>query len=230
MTEEETAKFRALGRYNVIMQQAWKRLDKCMESDRQGNYRQDGRYPFIAFSTTQFISQLSIANKIRTDVYKSTYRGSFLDVGCGIGTKLLIAAEIMDPFGVEINKKYIIVARRLVGKNKVTLADALTYDGYRNHDVLYFYRPMSDYPKQRDLETKIAKDAKPGAIILANMSTLNYADYALLGVHKVEEYDHGHSKILVKDTEEQASKCNLVARAYANTVSPETYINDGFYP
>ena len=45
----------------------------------------------------------------------------------------------------------------------------MTYAEYNQFDILYFYCPLCKSDLEMELEKKIATDAKPGAIVLANL-------------------------------------------------------------
>ena len=50
----------------------------------------------------------------------------------------------------------------------VTEGDVLHYSGYGEFDAIYYYGPFKDEVLQEQFELKVEKDAKPGAIIVAN--------------------------------------------------------------
>ena len=100
----------------------------------------------------------------------------FIDVGCGGGMKVLMAAqyfEIAD--GLEYDPAYAAAAERLfqhVGGRtcRAISGDGLTFDAYGDYDVIYFYRPMQDEAALRRLEERIVGDARPGTILIAPYS------------------------------------------------------------
>lgn len=97
----------------------------------------------------------------------------FLDVGCGGGIKVLLAAEFFPcADGLEYDAGYAATARRVLDRagrvpSQVILADALTFDGYGDYDVLYFYQPMKSPEGLIALEQRIARCARPGTILIA---------------------------------------------------------------
>ena len=162
-----------------------------LTQEEQDARAKTGAFPYIPLQLAPFLEQLfkarSILNPDWVSQRYSTYpRPSFIDVGCGIGTKVLIAKQFcLDYYGIEINKKYVEVARKLLGDYKKTIlqGDARKHD-YSPYDIIYFYCPMrvmykkdkkgnySSEPDNRNevaLEQHIITTAKVGAIILANV-------------------------------------------------------------
>lgn len=117
----------------------------------------DLRYhPNASFSAIRFISNLRMIQKL------SGVGTRFLDVGCGLGSKVWIAQALgFEAHGLEINPKYAKIASECAGTNRIVCHDGITFPGYDNFDVIYFYNPMPT----NELETAILKNAKKGAII-----------------------------------------------------------------
>lgn len=126
---------------------------------------------------------------------------SFLDVGCGLGLKVLAAQEFFSQTtGIELDARRAAVARRLVrlaarnraraqetatpwvtgtlpaARAQIEVADALTWEGYGAFDVIYAYRPIFDADLMTQLDHRMIERAKPGALILAP-----YGDFATRG-------------------------------------------------
>jgi trans-aconitate methyltransferase len=97
----------------------------------------------------------------------------FLDVGCGGGVKVLMAARYFEVCeGLEYDPAYAEAAGRMletVGAStcSVMQADGLTFDGYAEYDVIYFFRPMQEAEPMQRLEARIAETARPGTILIA---------------------------------------------------------------
>lgn len=136
-----------------------------------------GQYPYIALPTRYFTEQLEI---VRDLLRKEPQRPmKFIDVGCGIGTKLVIAKYVcpeIEVHGIEITDKYVSFAKKLLkGYNNgpryavVHKRDALRYN-YAGYDIIYFYCPLSDPKLETRLENRIVQTATKGAYILANSS------------------------------------------------------------
>ena len=107
----------------------------------------------------------------------------FLDVGSGIGTKLMLASVLFDAHGIELFDEYIYQSE-LLGCKNVIKADALKFDGYGEFDFLYFYRPFRSDQVQKEFESRLAEKMRPGAL-LAPMHTLTDWSY---GYEQVSQY------------------------------------------
>ncbi len=90
----------------------------------------------------------------------------FLEVGAGVGTRMLLAREIfgLSVQGIERVPEYVKQAQEL-GLD-VLWQDALTFQGYDSYDIIWFNRPFRDRDLQVQLEQKIWADAKPGTVII----------------------------------------------------------------
>jgi SAM-dependent methyltransferase len=116
---------------------------------------------------------------------------SFLDVGCGLGLKLLAAQEVFGRLtGVEIDaatarraKALLAAARRnrtqaeatltpwLTGtlphtRTQIHFGNALNFPDYGNFDVIYAYRPIANTAQRHLLEHRIVAQARPGALLI----------------------------------------------------------------
>lgn len=91
----------------------------------------------------------------------------FVDIGCGIGDKLMLMHEVIKGIpnltGIEYNLSTARKAREVLkDKAKIIRKDAfkLTYEGY---DLLYMYCPIMNVNKMADLYTHIASTMHVGA-------------------------------------------------------------------
>lgn len=130
-----------------------------------------GEFPYISLRPQDFIEQyMLVMGKVINGSYGTSRRVKFVDVGCGIGSKLILANDLslgVDLVGIEIETSYAEVARKLVPSADIRCQDAMTVD-YSEFDVIYFYCPFRDLKKERALEEHIVNTAKSGAYILAN--------------------------------------------------------------
>lgn len=86
----------------------------------------------------------------------------FLDVGCGIGTKLLIAHFLgWRVAGVELHAPYAEIARKLVPEASIITGDAFQHADFQA-DLLYMYRPRISDEGEAELEAHIASFLRPG--------------------------------------------------------------------
>ncbi len=96
-------------------------------------------------------------------------RQTFLDVGCGIGTKCLVAAQYgLAASGVERVSAYAAAAREL--GVSVTVADARTWDGYGDYGLVYLNHPLicgEGCNDEAALERRVQDMMSPGAILLS---------------------------------------------------------------
>jgi SAM-dependent methyltransferase len=91
---------------------------------------------------------------------------SFLEIGCGVGTRMLLAREIygLDVHGFDRVPEYVAQARGFGLSAEV--ADALEYGDYGKFDLLWFNRPFADRALQRKLEVTVWEAMKPGAVVI----------------------------------------------------------------
>ena len=97
----------------------------------------DGRYGFVPYKIDDFIELLAEAWLLQPSGDKK-----FLDVGAGIGTKVLLADVLFDSNGIEIDPFYVDMAHRL--GVKVDEQNALEFQGYSDYDFIYFFVPIKD--------------------------------------------------------------------------------------
>ena len=97
----------------------------------------------------------------------------FVDVGCGGGMKVLLAAEFFDQSdGFDFDPVYVEAAQSALSnidlpRCNTFSGDALKFDDYAKYDVIYFYQPMSDRVLIAEMEARIANTARPGTILIA---------------------------------------------------------------
>lgn len=135
-----------------------------------------GHWDYVAYDIDNFLNHMEEAYELL-----GSHEGKkFIDVGCGVGTKVHLASMYFDSYGIELHKPYVKAARKLNRPKKffkygryevqdktqrIFEQDALTFD-YSTYDVIYFFRPMNDDDMQKRLERRIYRQAKPGAIIV----------------------------------------------------------------
>lgn len=103
---------------------------------------------------------------IMSEVMRETNGVVFLEVGSGIGTKMLIARYLfgLSVNGIEYSETLATVARQK-HRGPTKVADALTWDGTYSHaDVIWMYRCFRDPVLQDQLEQRIYSEAKSGAV------------------------------------------------------------------
>lgn len=176
------------------------RLEKKERSlSAEATPSESGRYSYVPLSRPVFMRILFAVKRLLGADFERrvpcahcfsevTLRKSFLDVGCGLADKVILANHAgfeahgleVDPYLLEtIQARHAFLEcrtdryRRPTGpaalSNEVmTLypADALRFR-YGEFDVVYFYRPFSDLKKQAQLERRIFRQVKPGALVVA---------------------------------------------------------------
>lgn len=133
----------------------------------------DGNYQFIPFPCGAFVDMLMNAYVLLGHDRSK----KFLDVGCGIGTKVILACSLMDGYGIDYNEQYVNKANTL-GLNRVGLADGLLFDKYNQFDLIYYYRPIQDTERYLALESKIHKEMKSGTLVAPMDTAYNWDEQA----------------------------------------------------
>jgi SAM-dependent methyltransferase len=129
-----------------------------------GDRRNKITLPWMPFQPAEFTA-------IMFDVMAETNGPKFLDVGCGIGTKMMIAEALyrLDVYGIEIDEPMArLAASHWSGKNVVYNHDALASSCkafYTDADIIWLYRPFRDPDTESRLEDLITENMKPGAIL-----------------------------------------------------------------
>lgn len=93
-------------------------------------------------------------------------RGRFLDLGCGAGSKLLIAHFLGWPslVGVEHDENLARIAANTIPEAEIRNVDAFSADCF-GFDVVYTYRLCRDLGEQRELGSRIAESATHGTFV-----------------------------------------------------------------
>ena len=115
--------------------------------------REDGSYKYVPYNMDGFIKLLPSNKKL------------FLDVGCGIGDKVLMATEMgYEAHGIEKDEQLFKIADRYV--YNIKNIDAFEFEDYNKFDVIYMYRPYKDENKLKQLSNLIKSKMKPEAIFI----------------------------------------------------------------
>lgn len=146
-----------------------RRLEQALTPHEVADDHLDGKYPFIPLPISDFIKWVNYAQGLHQHLYTDWSRPLFLDVGCGIGTKLILAHYLGLPsHGIEINQRYLDIAYEKLGIDSARLiaGDARKFEGYKLYQIIYFYCPMRDPKLQRELEKAIYDGARDGTILI----------------------------------------------------------------
>ena len=119
-----------------------------------------GRYENIPADPEHFIELICQARKL-------TSGRSFIDIGCGIGTKLAIACAIgLEVAGLDFRPEYLELAGRVAPGAELLLGDAEAFDGYDRFDVVYSFQILTEFEPLEALEHLYAERIAPGAVLV----------------------------------------------------------------
>lgn len=92
----------------------------------------------------------------------------FLEIGCGIGTRMLLAQEIfgLDVTGIDAVPELVSTAQTRMSLPNAILADAREFEHYGKYDLIWFNRPLRDAADQLKLEEHVWEAVKPGAVVI----------------------------------------------------------------
>jgi hypothetical protein len=156
----------------AVQDRAWLRLHGHLGpvADK-APIRSNGQYADIPLPMEEFLRHLQLARRVGVAQGKRALR--FLDVGCGVGLKVLVAAEMMAVAdGLEYQPDLARAAGRMLRRAgidgaRVVAADALTFDGFGGYDVIYFYKPIHTPDVLAEMEARIIAQARDGTILIA---------------------------------------------------------------
>jgi hypothetical protein len=133
-------------------------------------------FDLVPYDAHSFLSYLDLACHVMRVLHNrepATLR--FLDIGCGIGTKVHLAGQLgLDAYGLELRRDYCKLADLLV-PGRICQGDALTHSCYGDYDILFFYRPIRHGEMERRLEKRVYADAKEGAVVIG-VGPTHYGD------------------------------------------------------
>ncbi|MEM1437177.1 MAG: class I SAM-dependent methyltransferase [Pseudomonadota bacterium] len=142
-----------------------------LPGQQQDAARDSGAYPDIGMLNSVFVALMMATRRLQ--LARRAERTRFLDVGCGIGIKVLSAFRFFsEAAGLELDQGYAAAARRVLdgaglGSAPVFEANALTFSGYGDYEVVYFFKPLRDPELLIELERRIATAVRPGTVLIA---------------------------------------------------------------
>lgn len=131
-----------------------------------------GAFPDIPMPGGRFLAHAHAALRCARAQNRAD-RLRFLDVGCGIGLTVLMAAELFDEaWGLDLDPGYVRAARALTRRaglkgSRILRADAIAFADYGKADVIYVYQPIRDRDLLEQMERHLVATARPGTILVA---------------------------------------------------------------
>ena len=143
---------------------------------RNGSKYKEEYHPFIPLTKPKSLINtfIDIKNYLRLrDRTTNDFYPKFLDAGCGIGNIMLIAKQCnFCVNGIEYNTTAHRLCKAVMAENysqgKVIKGDILTFKGYKDYDVIYYYVPIDNSVLMKKFTKYLAKNMKIGAIICVN--------------------------------------------------------------
>jgi hypothetical protein len=117
------------------------------------------RLPWMPFQLADYIA-------IMAEVMRETNGIGYLEVGSGIGTKMMVARHLFGlvPFGIEYDETLATICSQKK-RGPTWTGDALQFPyGFAGYDIVWMYRVFRDVELQDQLEQQIYSGMKPGAI------------------------------------------------------------------
>lgn len=115
-------------------------------------------YSHISSGYGELATQLDIVEK------QGLSDRRFLDVGCGLGTKVFFANQLgWRAAGIEQNRKYVAIAQELNSGYEIFRRNALRFKDYNQYDVIFLYWPMPSRENMAKLLRRIFKRMKPNS-------------------------------------------------------------------
>ena len=177
------------GRLIYAYESSFYRLHDYLSPPRPNPEDYVGKHNDIPLPFTHFAQLMQLARRTCLAVGRKAPL-SFIDVGCGVGLKVLQAAEVFEiSQGLEYDATRVVVADHLIhhmrrSLDKVFQADALDYEGYGDFDVIYTYKPFSSMDLLIQMEQRMIEQAKPGTVFV--MPYFEFEDrYEAFGLGKV---------------------------------------------
>lgn len=139
-------------------------LQQVSELDRQWMGKVPGagdarHTPWMPFPVPEFITLLAAA-------VTEADGDAFLEIGAGIGTKMLVAKTLfgLGVAGVERVPEYVAQAAEM--GITVLEADILDFADYAPFDIIWFNRAFRDASAQTQLEHQVWDGVRPGAVVM----------------------------------------------------------------
>lgn len=146
------------------------------ETSRGYPYVRSGHQPFFDC----LVRAVEVLNRPVQDLH-------FLEIGCGIGTKCLLAHELgLHVTGFDVHQAYVDVARDLCAGIEIETANALDYD-YQGFDLIYYHIPLANDDLMFELESRVLTQMDIGAILFNTKLTKQLRQLILDGESKASQ-------------------------------------------
>ncbi len=164
-------------------------------------------YAHIPFGNVHFIQGLQ---STRQWISSPASELKFLDVGCGIGTKVFLAQSLgFDAYGLEWNAPYLEVARKFYkdydeDRDPTFIeGNALEFNRYDQYDIIYWYGPISRGISNEEIAALLLNQMKPGAILFSGDKHYVQQVSRDFKHYKVdpEQFEHLHEYHIVRKKE-----------------------------
>lgn len=133
------------------------------------HYPREDAVPFLPFPIPRFITMLADAVMAAPTRWSASAQEhgavvpTFIDVGCGPGTKIRLAEQMfgLDGYGIDIVPAFVAEAQSC--GVKAGLIDAFEFNSYDAFDIVFANRPST---QQDELEKLICGAMRDGAVLM----------------------------------------------------------------
>lgn len=116
------------------------------------------RYGWAPYGLDDFLRLLDYAIRVAP-------RASFVDIGCGIGTKCLAAqARGLSAYGIDCVPEYVRSARD--NGVEAVIVDARTWTGFSEFGIVYVSHPLRDPAAEGALERRVFRQMASGSVFM----------------------------------------------------------------
>lgn len=122
---------------------------------------------FVHWKTRDVVEQLQFVRGL----FPQLRRPTLLECGAGFGFVATLARALdFNVTGYEIDPRYLEEASKIFPLTRVEEQDLLSYDGWDQWDVIYYYAPFHDDHAEvaERFEHAVEDGIKPGGVIVAN--------------------------------------------------------------
>ncbi len=155
----------------AVADAAFRRLHRILNPlEQDAAAAEAGAYGDIGLPQSRFVALAHAAYRVGLAQGRGTM--DFLDVGCGMGLKLLTAAAYFDGVaGIELDPGFAERARDFLGaaalpKWTVVQGDARAFGSYGAFDVIYMFRPLEAQEAMAELEAHVVEGLAPGTLVI----------------------------------------------------------------